>query len=409
MSFKIHTPRYYLLTSVIAGLLASICIAAFCFIMDPYKMYPSVTGLSPETSVDLLFLMRLRTSHDVEHARPSTLIVGSSRSAALPPELLRQPPDIAYNASLPGAMLRDVRRMVEHAHAIEPLKKVFIGLEMPMFHKGASEESIFPDEPQRYRKMDPSLSERWQFAQQRIDDFWVSLFSIDALTDALTLLVSKSPSKFKVDDDGTWDLESLAPKRPLLGYRSIAQDYTLRAMLAKSVGIEFDELMELLDFTEENQISTVLLILPIQGLLMNTIEVADAWQLYLDWQRELVMQVGARHPDIEIYGVENLPMLTLEPVAASDRLFIDGVHLTRRAGIEILSCLADSCNTGLQPTRLDSQSINAYLDQVDAMRKQYARKNPEQVSTIPDWLKLDNEDGSGQNQWNDLPAFEWFR
>ena len=372
-------------------------------------MYPAISGLSPETTVNLLSLMRLRTSHDIEYVRPSTIVVGSSRSAALPAHLLKQPAEISYNASLPGAMLRDVRRMIEHAHALEPLKKVLIGLEMPMFHTGASANSIFPDEPQRYRKLDPTFSERWQFAQQRMADFTVSLFSIDALSDALSLLFNDKPVKFKVEDNGTWDLQGIAPQRPLLRYRGIAQDYTLRALLAKSVGLEFDELMEVLDFTEANQITTILLILPIQGLLMNTIESADAWQLYLDWQRELVMQVAARDAGIAIYGVENLPRFVLEPVATKDRLFIDGVHLTRRAGIEIINCLAGPCSTDFQPTQLDDRSIDTYLQQVDAMRERYARKFPAQIKSIPGWLKLEYEDGSGAKQWGDDPAIEWFR
>lgn len=147
--------RSYNITTLATAFLVSLCIVVFCYIADPYKLYPAVPRLSPDASIDLFYVLRLHTPYEVERIRPSRLIVGNSRSAVLPPQLLQQPGEVAYNASLPGATLSELRRMVEHAHAIQPLQQVLVGLDLQMF-EGDGTEKVFLDERARYRKVDRS-------------------------------------------------------------------------------------------------------------------------------------------------------------------------------------------------------------------------------------------------------------
>jgi hypothetical protein len=417
--------RSYTIIALATAFLASIFIVAFNFIMDPYKLYPAVPGLSPERSIDLLFVMRLHTPYAVERVRPSVLIVGDSRSAPLPPQLLAKPGEIGYNASLPGATLREIRRMVEHAQAINPLKLVLIGVNESMFEAetaydaaqdkksgdgklapqqpdqpfvidpllqmildGAS-ENVMPDEKNRYRKVDPSLSDRWLYFYQRLEDYWRGLFSLDALMDSWSILLKINSSGSAYEDDGTWGLKVFGETVPISRYRSSVQQTYMSAFSAKSKPINMDELTKLLDFTEAERIQTIFFIMPMQGLLLNTIALGGAWERYLDWQRELVNLVDARNSDTRIYGVEDRPKFVLESAGAQQNPFLDGIHITRNAGIELFTCLATQCNSDFQPTRLDSHSIDSYLEQVDALRRRYAQENPAELTKARKWLNLD--------------------
>ncbi|CAA0123802.1 Uncharacterised protein [Halioglobus japonicus] len=404
-------PRNYTITVVATAILAAICIAAFSFIVDPYKMYPKVPGLSPETSIDLLFIMRLQAPYAVENARPSVLITGNSRSATFPPNLLSEPGEVAYNASLPGASLREIRRMVEHAQAITPLKRLFIGVDWDIFLKNALDESasgkgkrkidpklqrlekllaanVLPDNEHRYRKIDPSLADRWSYAINRLEDFARSLFSMDATKDSLNIVFGSGPNGGAYHDDGTWDLEGNSPHPPMARYQRMVRKTYINSVNAEFTGTEMGELAELLDFTETHGIQTILFLLPVQGLLSNTMAFAGAWEQRLDWQRELVTLVNAHRSNTAIYGVEDQERIVLEAVDTPQPLFIDGVHLNRSAGAELLSCLIGICNLDMHPTRLDDKSINSYLKQSEKLRIQYAQENPGQLTKVRKLLGL---------------------
>jgi hypothetical protein len=417
--------RSYTITALATVFLGSACIVAFNFIMDPYKLYPAVPGISPETSIDLLSVMRLHTPYAVGRVRPSVLIVGDSRSAVLPPQLLAQPGEVAYNASLPGATLREMRRMVEHAHAIKPLSLVFIGVDEPMFRDirandaaqndgnsesktgtGQSEqqfaidpalqlsldsisENVIPEEPHRYRKVNSSLADKWLYFYQQLEDYWRGLFSLDAIMDSWSIVLGLGSNGRAYNDDGSWNVGGFDANIPIRNYQSMVQQTYMSSSLTKSTPTDMDELTKLLDFTEAERIHTILFIMPIQGLLQNTIALADAWEQYLDWQRELVNLVASRNSDTRIYGVEDRPKIVLEAIGEQENLFFDGVHITRHAGIELFTCLAAQCGPDLQPTRLDNRSIDSYLGQVDALRKRYAQENPAVLAKARKWLNLD--------------------
>lgn len=380
-------PHSYSVTSLTTLFLASAGIVMFCFIVDPYKLFPAVPGLSPGTSVDLFYKLRLHKPYAVEDIKPSILILGSSRSAALPPHALKLMEGVAYNTALPGATLREARRMTEHAQAINPLKLILIGVDYPMFREGASDTMVL-DEEHRYRTVNPSLSQRLHYTSQRIGDHWRSLFSVDSIMDSLRILFGTARSQREYRDDGTWDMDGKTVVPARRRYSTMTRQIYTDAITHKSDRIVLDELLDLLDFTDASGIKVIVLISPLQGLLMHSLDQAGSWDQYLGWQRDLVEEITARNTDSEIYGLEDNPLLILEAIETPQPLFRDGVHYTLRAGTEILSCLSGPCNSSLQPTLLNSQSINTYLDKVDALRLQYEQENPEDIARAQKWLRL---------------------
>jgi hypothetical protein len=392
-SSKIFMPRSYAVTALATLFMISASIAMFCFVVDPYKLFPSVPRLSPDKSVDLFYFLRLHKPYAVEHIRPQRLIVGSSRSAELPPQPLQVLGGIAYNAALPGTSLSEMRLMIEHAQALNPLKIVLVGIDYPMFRKGNSDQVLF-HEDNRYRKIDASVMDKLLHSYQRFQDYWRSLFSVDAIMDSWRVLFGSGRSKREYHEDGTWNIDTRVAAPAAWRYGMLAQQMYNSEISEKIDRHAFDELTELLDFADVNGIPLILLISPMQGLLMHTVYLAGTWDQYLDWQRELVTLVAARNTDTPIYGVEDNPQLVLEAIDAPQPLFEDGIHYTRKAGLGIITCLIAPCDSNLQPTRLDIDSITPYLEQVDALRQQYLQDNPTDVAKARKWLHLKPGDGT---------------
>lgn len=392
-SSEIEIPRRYPIITLAIFFLASIGIWVFCFIVDPYDLYPEVPGLSQERSVDLFYFLRLHKPYAVERIHPQVLIVGSSRAAGLPPQPLERLGSPAYNAALPGATLREIRQMVEHAQAITPIKYLLVTLDHPMFRQGNSDLMIY-NEANRYLKVDPSLRDRLRHLYQRIVDLWRSLYSVDAVMDSWRALFGSDRSERITQKDGTWDTNMGVAPSPVRLYSTLCMQYYDSEIAGKSSPFAFDELTELLDYADKSRIRVTLLIAPMQGLLMQTVYLAGTWESYLNWQRDLVTLVDARNSDTKIFGLEDNPQFILEALEAPDPLFRDGLHYTHKAGAQITTCLAGPCESPLNPTLLDNHSIDSYLERVDALRTQYVRENPADIAKLRKWLQLQPSDGT---------------
>ncbi len=391
-SSEIEIPRRYPIIALATFFLGSISIWTFCFVVDPYDLYPNVPGLSQDKSVDLFWYLRLHKPYAVERIKPQALIAGSSRAAQLQPHQLKVMGGEAYNVSLPGATLREIRRMVEHAHVIKPQKFLLVSIDHPMFRKGHSDQMIY-DEANRYRKIDASLKDRLQHLYQRLVDRWGSLFSVDAIVDSLRVMLGIGHSATEYYKDGTWDFNANSNQLPIKLYSTVSTQIYSGEITGKTAPFEYEELTELLDFADAKGIRVVLLISPLHVLLMQTIYLAGTWKDYLKWQRELVVLVAARKTATQVYGIEDNPRLVLEAMDAPNPLYRDGIHYSRRAGIDITNCLVGPCDSALKPTRLDDSSINSYLEQVETLRRQYVQDNPADTVKVYKWLGLEPSEG----------------
>jgi hypothetical protein len=367
--------------------MASICVWIFCFLVNPYDLYPKIPGLSQDKSVDLFWYLRLHRPYAVERIQPEGLIAGSSRAAELQPQPFKVIGDDVYNVSLPGATLREIRRMVEHAQVIKPQKFLLVSLDSPMFRTGYSDQMI-QDEGDRYRRIDPSVMDRLHHFYQRLLDYWRSLYSVDAVIQSLRVLLGIEHSPTTYHEDGTWDINANGIQQPITLFSTLCKQIYAGEITGKTAPFEYEELSDLLDFTDAHGIHVILLISPMHGLLMQTLDMAGTWEDYLKWQRELVAVVGARKSDTQIFGIEDNRLLVLEALDSPNPVFQDGIHYSRRAGIEITKCLLGPCESALKPTRLNDSSISAYLQQVNELRTQYVRDNPELVAKARKWVGL---------------------
>lgn len=362
-------------------------VVVFCRLVNPYGLYVQLPWVSERNSTDAFNYQRLSKPYAIERISPEHMIVGSSRAARLDPQQFQTLlGGRAYNAALPMATLREMRRAVEHAHAIKPLESVIIGLDIYMFQSGKSKK-MDQFEDARWRQPQRNLLFDLRHSYQRFEDYWRSLLSVDALVDSWRTLSSQESNGRVYQADGSWyvDIDEVNPT----GLYAIMARHTYRGYSARRNRLHLEELEKLLDFTQANGIDAKLLISPMQGLLMHTTYLAHSWEYYIDWQRKLVEMVAERAPGVAIYGLEDNPKLVLETVNTPDPLSLDGIHFTRKAGREITACLIAPCEWSLQPTFLDRSSVDSYLQRVEALRRKYVEDNPQDVRKLRGWLKRD--------------------
>ena len=122
--------RGHSLTILLVTAVFCLLFAVFNYLADPYLIH-RWDKVSDErlSRIDHFNLMRFTKPWHVEHSQPTALVVGSSRTGRIAPDHARWDSERAYNLSMPGMTIRELRRFVEHAHANGPLSKLMIGVD----------------------------------------------------------------------------------------------------------------------------------------------------------------------------------------------------------------------------------------------------------------------------------------
>jgi len=365
-------------TAISAALLAAVI--AFTGFADPYRMYRSPEQRERADNFDLFLHLRLHKPHAIAALQPENMIVGTSRFASLPPDILGSP---AYNAALPGSGLHEMRRMVEHAQSIRPLHRLVVELGYEMFQPGhGAPAEVYREH--RLGRIAPTLPERIAGWAQRGRDGWASLLSVDALLASFTLYDDRGGGNRRYLPDGTWYMYRDGGSS-LIGYA-----YEVRFMRDTFSGSgatrDYQEFRRLLAFTRDHGIDTAVIIAPHHGSILDTIAATGQWDAYLAWQRETARLVASEFPEVALYGAESSATAVLEPIDTQAAHFSDGVHLSPAAGAMILQCIvAARCAPELAPVRLDNTTIEPYLAEVDRLRQRYPQANPQDYARVARW------------------------
>ncbi|MEP5567766.1 MAG: hypothetical protein ABJN62_08035 [Halioglobus sp.] len=379
--------RTYFLISALCTALLVIVVAAFCFLADPYDLYPSIDD--NELDPDLFYHLRLHKPYAMESQRAEHLIVGSSRSARLPPAFLTEGNEASYNAALPGVTLREMRLLVEHAQAIQPLKTVVIGVDYYMFRQGHSEIAEHFEE-ERLRKVQPTIGQSLAHRFQRFEDNWRSLLSVDALINSWKTRYGEAESQRSYKHDGTWEAELSTQKSGSWFFSMLVrqkyQDFT-----QKTDQLDMTELNALLKFCDDHDIQTLVLISPFHASIMATVDMAGKWPQYIAWQRQVIRTSSHYANSARVLALERSPDLVLEKIDSDSRFFQDGVHYTSQAGRQLMHCLsAGECDSKINLVTLNSSNSASYLNTVTQLMESYRHSNPEDFAKVQKWLNRSN-------------------
>jgi hypothetical protein len=116
--------------------------------VDPYGMFgmPLVQGINANKP-ELVTHVRLGKAGLVRRVKPKGIILGSSRvEFGLDPKHPGWRTTPVYNLGIPGLNTYELMRFFQHAHSIQPLERVVIGLDMFQFNIWRANREDFEDE-----------------------------------------------------------------------------------------------------------------------------------------------------------------------------------------------------------------------------------------------------------------------
>jgi hypothetical protein len=288
------SPRRYLSAFTLCLIAGILLVSAWNAFVDPFDIYNARTrhGFNHFKARAAGSADRLVKAKQIARLRPEVLILGTSRADwALEPShpALQTVSTNVYNAGLAGATMYEVFRYVQHAHAIQPLTLVVIGLDLEMFNAEEKRESfsegrlaIRPDGTQ-------NRSHRWT---DRIS----SLFSHDALEANRETRDQSRRHRDVTREDlrsrGSEYREQATPDERWRAYR--VGVHQARANLGR-LGDQWDIILDrmehfdrLLSYVHREEIELVLFISPYHLSHLEVIRLSDGWDTFEAWKRELV-------------------------------------------------------------------------------------------------------------------------
>lgn len=117
----------YLLTGIFSVLL---CVSVLNWIINPYDIFlsPSITGFNDYKS-EVERHTRLSKIYQVEKILPDIVLLASSRGLVVKDKHFSENGLVGLNLSLPSSSTYELLRVLQHALAMHPLKKVILALD----------------------------------------------------------------------------------------------------------------------------------------------------------------------------------------------------------------------------------------------------------------------------------------
>jgi hypothetical protein len=356
---------------------------------DPFRIHGWENEAESYDGMDLFWYLRFHKPYRIGELKPSQIVIGSSRSARFSPSFLQSKPgQSSYNASLPGATMYEVRRHLEHANQFSKLEAVIVGIDHAMVlgpgpHQPSKSGPKQLNEYNDSRLLGPAMTLPDQFRHywQLYLDYWVSLYSRVSLTTLLDNALSEVPSQRSFNSDGTWFTTSRSQSVSFLYAMISANKFDQYHEF--SLQLDWIPLDELVEFAGTNDIDLVFVISPLHAHIMNAIEIAGAWESYLEFQRQLAEKVSDYQKQgisVKLLGFEHSKILTQPAPDGPQNLFEDGIHLDVTGGDALMPCIisreSSECLSSRSPRQLNPENIEAYLELVSHNMESYRAARP---------------------------------
>jgi hypothetical protein len=272
----------------------SIAICSWNYVVDPFDIYHGRTrhGFNHFKGRSVGAFDRMSKAHQISRLKPEGLIAGTSRvDWALDPShpALQKVSPGYYNAGLAGATMYEVYRYVQHAHRIQPLKQVVLGLDLEMFNADEVRESF--NESRMAVRADGVVNPWF-----RLPDLVPTLFSHDAIVASRDTI-----RKSKEHVDITWDdimnrgsdfHEKPPPEESWrvyrVGVRSARHHLGNLADRWDRISDRMKWFEALLAFSQENRIDLHIFITPYHLSHLDVIRRSGNWNMFNRWKRKLV-------------------------------------------------------------------------------------------------------------------------
>ncbi|MEH6592215.1 MAG: hypothetical protein V7746_18270 [Halioglobus sp.] len=393
--------KQYLAGSLIALLLMAAGVALFNYWVDPYAIYRYESADTDRISrLNQTFNMRMSKPWQVAQVNPSSLVIGSSRAGTVPPSHELWAGEESYNLSMPGLTLYEMLRLIQHVNANGELARLAIGLEYETFITGEPRVGLGFEEG-RLDGAEPEISV-WKSSLQLVRDLRDTLLTGYAIVRSFKAL-SGTETTIRFSPDGSWHNK---PKNwpGERRYIMVGKNLVSRAKQADaSLDANLATFADVLEYCYRNGIDTRLYLSPEHLFLTDLrqhIGLDTGWQEFHRQLIDLNEQVAAAggYSPFPLWGFNQMTGIVDEPIprgeGSADNWFKDGIHFQGRLGTIIMNQIwGQNENIGY---RLDGQSVQQYIDQVEALRQQFVNSQPRQVQRYREKILGGQKPRSGQ-------------
>ena len=421
----------YCCAVVSTALLLLAAVVCVNLVVDPFGTYRivSVDGLNSRKSA-VYHRVRLVKAYEVRRLRPRAIVLGTSRShVGLRPshegwDSAARP---VYNLAFDGATTKEMYYYLLHAHAVQPLRQVILGLDT--YHATTAPATARPD-------FDPWLLESGAVpvlpslvrADMKI------LTSLDTLRSSLTTVESQSdrqPAWFAPDGQRLGDVffhrpgerfEEIGPRAyfeevdrleigfKLEGKRAASAQVPSRSgqQPASGDGTSLDYIRRIVAYCRAEGIDLRLFISPEHAHQLEISAAIGEWATIENAKRalvELLADDAAHHVDaapIPLWDFSGYSSITTESLPepgsrAEMRFYWDSSHFKDNVGDFILDRLfgvtdprrAVPADFGV---RLTADTIETALARVREDQLAYRRRNPVSVTWIRSLVDVSGQD-----------------
>lgn len=384
------------LQRLLAGIAALVLlVGAWNLAVDPYRVFglPDIAGFNA-LKPDFVESLRMTTPYAIDRRTPDALILGTSRAGrGYSPGHAAFDGLAAYNAALPAVSLYEMLRVLQHAQATRPLKRVVLGLDNRAFYADRDGNGAFREA--RFRVASDGRPQTRLFTAT-LPDYAASLLSVDALIASLRAVRFQGWTRLTLEADGRWrsvgdEFDSHA------GFRAMTLN-TLdryRRYSAEPFDLEhaIEPLREILRLCHREGIDLRLIVPPSHAWHFEAMREAGMLDRF-DEIRRAVVRANADvagefgHPpfplwDYSGYRGHNVEAAPLEK-GARPAWFWETVHFNTKLGDAVLDeVFAPAASGG--PTLgvpLDAANIEAHLAAWHAAREAWVASHPAEVKVL---------------------------
>lgn len=381
-------PKNYPLILLFVAFAVSGSVALFNYIVDPYVLFDYENSDADRLSrIDQFNYLRITKPWYVRVLQPTAVVVGSSRSARVQPQHPSWDSQKGYNLAAPGMTIHEIDRFIQHAHAIQPLSKLMIGLDyeafirpVPATRPGFEERRMVSDSDELH-----SLTGKAQYVRDVFD----SLFSTAALSRSIAAASDIAPPGRRYFMNGSWETTTdVLTGRG--GYIYIGKN-AIRADRANTLDIRdnLQRFSDILRFCYRNKIDTRLFFTPTHVFFVDLWFQLGYRVMWHDFHREILALNNAIAKEtgskpFPLWGFSHADGIVNEPIYrkkdAAKAWYDDGVHTRVRLGNKMMNDVwGESAEIGLQ---LNQENIDAYLADVVRLMDDFNNRNSSLVEQL---------------------------
>lgn len=387
----------YLRTLALTALILLGSVVSLNWLANPFSLFdpPTVHRINTNKPGYIEHL-RLTHAYRVMADKPDCILLGTSRAGrGLRPDHPALRELSCYNLSLPAISMYEMRRYLQHAQAVHPLKLAIVSLDFRVMNASPDQSGAFVEA--RLAVDANGNPQRNPFATWAAD-MVASLLSFSALEASLDTVRRQSWVKDTLRRDGLWAQLDDHFNHPA-GFEAYTRNTLRRFAEARQAEETFhantEHFRQLVREAHAHRIDLRLFIPPSHAWHWQTLWQSGLWPRFEEMKRALVtineeeaLRAGRAAFVIQDFSGSQGPALEDLPTDAAQKMkwYWEPVHFKTELGDRVLAevMAADPANAPPEAlgTRLSATSLDGHLAQLRKRQAAFEARHPEVAERI---------------------------